>query len=68
MEFIIKLIDKGLEAISVFGFVFSILYVLKVVYEIAKVYTLREGQVTLGKHGLLYLACAISFILTFILV
>lgn len=45
----------------------SILYLLKVGYEIAKVYTLREGKVELGKYGLIYVGCSISYIMAIIL-
>lgn len=45
----------------------SILYLLKVGYEIAKVYTLREGKVELGKYGLIYVGCSISYIMSIIL-
>ncbi len=40
----------------------SILYILKIVFDIAKVYTLQEGKVDMGKYGLLYLLLAISYI------
>ena len=52
--------------LSVFILVLSCLYIFKVGYEIAKVYTLQEGKVELGKYGLLYLGCAISYIISFI--
>ena len=44
----------------------SILYVLKIVFDIAKVYTLQEGKVDMGKYGLLYLLVAISYIFAII--
>ena len=52
--------------VKVFVLVMSILYILKVVYDIAKVYTLKEGKVEFGKYGLMYLACSISYIMTVI--
>lgn len=53
--------------IKVFVLMMSILYCLKIVYEILKVYTLQEGKVELGKNGLTYLACAIAYILTYLI-
>ena len=53
--------------IKVFVLMMSILYCLKIVYEILKVYTLQEGKVELGKNGLIYLACAIAYILTYLI-
>ena len=44
----------------------SILYILRVSYNIAKVYTLKDGKVEFGKYGLLYLACSISYIISVI--
>ena len=44
----------------------SILYILKIVFDIAKVYTLQEGKVDMGKYGLLYLFVAISYIFAII--
>ena len=52
--------------VRVFILVMSILYIVKVAYDIAKVYTLQEGKVELGKYGLLYLGCAVSYIISFI--
>ena len=46
----------------------AILYCLKVAYDIAKVYTLKEGKVELGNNGLLYLGCAVAYIMTCIFV
>ena len=53
--------------IKVFILMMSILYCLKVGYEILKVYTLQEGKVELGKNGLLHLGCAIAYILTYLI-
>ena len=53
--------------IKVFVLMMSILYCLKVGYEILKVYTLQEGKVELGKNGLLYLGCAIAYVLTYLI-
>ena len=53
--------------IKVFILMMSILYCLKVGYEILKVYTLQEGKVELGKNGLLYLGCAIAYVLTYLI-
>lgn len=44
----------------------SILYILKIGFDIAKVYTLQEGKVDMGKYGLLYLFFAISYIFAII--
>lgn len=54
--------------IKVFILMVAILYCLKVAYDIAKVYTLEEGKVELGKNGLLYLGCAVAYIMTCIFV
>lgn len=51
--------------IKVFILVMSILYIIKIGYDIAKVYTLQEGKVELDKYGLLYLGSAISYIISF---
>lgn len=53
--------------LKIFVLVMSILYILKVCYDIAKVATLQEGRVEMGKYGLLYLGCAISYIMAVIL-
>lgn len=53
--------------LKIFVLVMSILYILKIVYEIAKVYTLEEGKVEMGKYGMVYLGCAISYIMAVIL-
>ena len=52
--------------VKVFILVMSILYIFKVAYDIIKVYTLKEGKVELGKYGLLYFGCAVSYIVSFI--
>lgn len=52
--------------VKVFMLSMSILYSFKVGYDIVKVSTLQEGKVDLGKNGLLYLACALSYIIAFI--
>ena len=44
----------------------SILYCLRISYDIAKVLTLKEGKVELGKNGMLFLGCSISYIIAFI--
>lgn len=51
---------------KIFILALSILYILKIVYEIAKVYTLEEGKVEMGKYGMIYLGCAISYIIAVI--
>lgn len=43
----------------------SVLYCLKIGYDVIKVSTLQEGKVELGKNGLLYLGCAISYIIAY---
>ena len=48
--------------------VMAILDCLKIAYDVAKVYTLEEGKVELGKNGLLYLGCAVAYIMTCIFV
>lgn len=53
---------------KVFVFVMSCLYILKIICNIIKVMVLQEGKVEMGKYGLLYLGCAISYIITFIVV
>jgi hypothetical protein len=67
MDYFTGLLDSGIRFTGIFGLVFSILYVLRFVYDTVKVYTLKEGKVELGEHGLIYLGCAIAYILTFIL-
>lgn len=52
--------------IKVFILAMSILYCLRISYDIAKVLTLKEGKVELGKNGMLFLGCSISYIITFI--
>ena len=52
--------------VKVFILSMCILYILKVCYDIAKVYTLEEGQVETGKYGLLLLACSVSYIIAII--
>lgn len=54
--------------LKVFVLVIAILYCLKIAYDVAKVYTLEEGKVELGKNGLLYLGCAVAYIMTCIFV
>ena len=54
--------------IKVFILMVAILYCLKVAYDIAKVYTRKEGKVELGKNGLLYLGCSVAYIMTCIFV
>ena len=56
-----------IEFVRVFIFVMSVLYILKVGYDIVKVYTLQEGKVEFGKYGLLYLACSVSYVISVIL-
>jgi len=53
---------------KVFMLIMSVLYIVKVVYDIAKVYTLQEGKVETGKYGLFLLACSISYIIATIFV
>ena len=53
--------------VKVFVFVFSILYALKVGYEVTKVYVLKEGKVELGRHGLLWLGLSVSYIMSFLI-
>lgn len=60
------MIDYIFSFALVFVFVMSVMYVLKVVYDIVKVMTLKEGKVELGKYGLLLLNMAISYIIAFI--
>lgn len=68
MDYFIGLLDSAINFIGIFGLIFSILYILKVIYDIIKVYTLQEGKVELGKYGLIYLGCSVAYILTFILI
>ena len=51
---------------QIFTLVMSILYILKVIYEIAKVATLQEGKVEMGKYGLLMIGASISYIIALI--
>ena len=52
--------------IKVFILAMSILYCLRISYDIAKVLTLKEGKVELGKNGMLFLGCSISVIIAFL--
>lgn len=49
--------------IKVFAIFFAILYCLRAGYEVAKVWTLKEGKVELGKHGLFFLGGSIAYLL-----
>ena len=51
--------------VKIFVLSMSVLYCLKIVYDVIKVSTLQEGKVELGKNGLLYLGCAISYIIAY---
>lgn len=53
--------------LQIFTLVMSILYLLKVGYDIAKVATLQEGKVELGKYGLLMIGMSVSYIIALIL-
>ena len=53
--------------LRIFLFVLSVLYLLKIAYDIAKVSTLKEGRVELGKYGLLYVGFSISYIISIML-
>lgn len=68
MNYLSCLVDDAIRFVGIFGLMFSILYILKVVYDIAKVYSLKEGKVELGKNGLLYLGCSVAYIFTYIFV
>ena len=68
MDYFTDLLNNGIHFIGIFGQIFSILYILKILYDVMKVYTLKEGKVELGEHGLIYLGCAIAYILTFIFI
>ena len=52
--------------LQIFTLVMSILYLLKVGYDIAKVATLQEGKVELGKYGLLMVGVSVSYIIALI--
>jgi len=52
--------------LQIFMLVMSILYLLKVGYDIAKVATLQEGKVELGKYGLLMIGMSVSYIIALI--
>ena len=51
--------------LKIFILSMSVLYCLKIGYDVIKVSTLQEGKVELGKNGLLYLGCAISYIIAY---
>ena len=51
--------------VKIFVLSMSVLYCLKIGYDVIKVSTLQEGKVELGKNGLLYLGCAISYIIAY---
>lgn len=51
--------------VKIFILSMSVLYCLKIGYDVIKVSTLQEGKVELGKNGLLYLGCAISYIIAY---
>jgi hypothetical protein len=52
--------------LQIFTLVMSILYLLKIGYDIAKVATLQEGKVELGKYGLLMVGVSVSYIIALI--
>ena len=51
--------------VKIFILSMSVLYCLKIGYDVIKVSTLQEGKVELGKNGLLSLGCAISYIIAY---
>lgn len=62
------LILSILGFLKVFILMLSILYCLKIVYDIVKVFTLKDGKVEMGKYGMLWLGGAVAWILTCIFV
>ena len=52
---------------GVYLLIMSILYCIRIIYDVMKVLTLKEGKVTMGKFGMLYLGLSISYIVTYIL-
>jgi hypothetical protein len=67
MNYILGLLDKTIDFLGVFALIYSILYILKVLYDSVKVYTLKEGKVELGKYGLIELGISVAYILTYII-
>lgn len=51
---------------SIFILIMSILCILKVIFEIVKVYTLQEGKVEMDGNEKLLIAASISYIISFI--
>ena len=49
--------------VKVFVLAMSALYILKFAYNVAKVSTLHEGKVEMGRHGFLWLGWSISYII-----
>lgn len=55
-----------IEFVSIFAFVLSWLYLFRTIFNIVKVYTLKEGKVNFGDNGLLYIGFSISYIIAYI--
>ena len=65
-EKIMEIFLGFIHFLQTFMLVMSILYLLKVGYDIAKVATLQEGKVELGKYGLLMIGMSVSYIIALI--
>lgn len=60
--------DTFFFGIQLFFFIFSCLFILKNLYSFVKVITMKQGKVEQSKHTSLYLGCAISYIITMLII
>ena len=60
-------ISAFISFIGIFLLMMSILYCIRMAYDVVKVLTLKEGKVMTGKYGMLYLGLSISYIISYIL-
>lgn len=58
-----EIVISAINFVKVFAIAMSVLYCLRVVYDIAKVITLRDGKVDMGKYGMFLLGCSVSYII-----
>jgi hypothetical protein len=60
------MVTEFLSSLKFFIFIFSILIILKHLYNVIKVFTLQTGKLETSKAELIVLGCAISYIITII--
>jgi hypothetical protein len=61
------IIFEVINCITLFLFILSCLYTVRIIFNTIVVYLLKTGKVDLGKHGFLYLGLAISYIITYLI-